>query len=129
MQAFDRPGLFTFGIVVTVLHALFCLAVTTFALFGVALGAGVATVVFPPMGFLVGAGGFLFVGLFWAFYAAVLWVTWRAWEGSRPWIWALIVGTFIGMVNTGPVNLLIGILTLVGSFQALDRLQRAPRTT
>lgn len=128
MQDFDRPGLFTFGIVVTVLHALLCLAVTTLALFGVALGAGAATLAFPPMGLLVGAGGFLFVGVFWVFYAAVLWVAWQAWEGSRPWIWALIVGTFIGMVNTGPISLMIGILTLVGSFQALDRLERTPRT-
>lgn len=125
MQDFDRPGLFTFGIVVTVLHALFCLAVTTLALFGVALGAGAATAVFPLLGLFVGAGGILFVGVFWAFYAAVLWVSWQAWEGSRPWIWALVVGTILGM-GTEPFSFIFGILTLVGCFQALDRLERTP---
>jgi len=121
----ERPGLLTFGIVLNVLHALLCLGVAT--LIGVlgagALGAGMLAAgadELLPLAVLGTLGGVIFA-LVLAFYSLVLAVCYGAWKGQRFALWALIVLSILGMVNSGPISVVIGVLTILGAWIALDR--------
>lgn len=121
MPALERPALLTFGIVVNAIHAAFMVLVAGFLFLG-ALGAtGLTMSALPvlwPFSLLLGLGAFVLL-VYVAFYLFVLAVCWRSWDGSRPWLWTLVVLSLIGIANTGPFSVVIGILTIVGALQYL----------
>ena len=129
MGSYERPGLLTFGIFMTGLHAFICLIGLAFA--GLVAMGTLSAAAFQFSGgawlplTVVGSIGGAVVVLLALFYGFCLMICWKAWHGSRPWIWALIVVTVLGLVSTGPISALIGIATLVGAIQALERLPQS----
>jgi len=121
-----RPTLLSVGIVLQALHAVFAGFLYLLGgglaagLFGASLAALPIFGVFPLN--LLAAFGALFLLTVAAFYGFVLFVCWRAWEGERPWLWTLIVLSIIGLVNTGPISVLVGVMTIVGAWQFLQEL-------
>jgi hypothetical protein len=125
MNNFKRPGLLTFGIVLTVLHALMMMAVFVFVLLTVMGVATVGMVEAPssemlPIGIVFSLGGFV-IGFFVLFYAAVLWVCYSSWGGSRLGLALLIGLSGLGLINSGPISAVIGVLTIIGCVQAWER--------
>lgn len=121
-----RATLLAAGIVLQALHAV--LAAFLYLLGGL-LAAGMLGVsllelsVFQmwPFSVLAALGATLFfvaVG----FQALMLYTCWRAWQGERTWLWILIGLSALGLLNTGPVSAVVGVLTIVGAWQQLDAL-------
>ena len=124
----DRPGILTAGILLTGLHAVLfagfwmCLSLATIGLSGFA-----ALSIAPPALFPIGLVASLGAGimlLMATFYVGVVVVCAKAWGGSRPWLWGLIVLACIGLVSTGPISMVINVLTIIGAIQWLDVLPR-----
>ena len=55
-----------------------------------------------------------------AFGVASLLVSYKAWALSRPWVWALLA---LGVLSfaTMPWGVIVGVLTIVGVVQVIDR--------
>ncbi|MCP5045090.1 MAG: hypothetical protein GY944_29010, partial [bacterium] len=45
---------------------------------------------------------------------------WGTWNGSRGWTIALIVFSALGLINAGPMSVLVGVVTIIGCVQALS---------
>jgi hypothetical protein len=133
MNAPTRPGLLTFGIVMTSIYVSLMLLLLLFAGL-VALGFGSFAFVSAatdngafevlPFGLALGAGTVIAACLF-AYYLVVLLACARAWEGSRSWTIALIVFACLGLLNAGPISVVVNALTIVGATQALGRRSEA----
>ena len=125
-----RPGHLTAGLVLTAIHAVLMFGLLTLAMAAMGVGGfAVASAGEPvfPLSILVSLGvAFCVAGVL--FYCAVLCVCWKASEGSRPWLWALVVLACIGLVNTGPISVVINVLTIVGAVQWLDQIPKDGET-
>ena len=122
----ERPTLLTIGIALQALHAV--LAAFLYGLGGLIVGgllgislADVALFQVWPLS-LVAAVGAAFFALAVGFYLFVLYTCWRAWEGDRPWLWALILVSLLGLVSTGPLSAVVGVITIIGAWQQLEAL-------
>ena len=126
-DSFERPGIFTLGVVLTAGHAAFvilALIVVTF-LGWIGFGVGASQAHGDEAGAIVLVGG-LFSGLICCIgvlQSLCIPVALLAWRGSRFWIWVLIVLSAIGITNA-PIGTIIGVITIIGCAQALDRLPR-----
>ncbi len=118
-----RPALLSIGILLNALHAAFMMGVTAlvFAVMAGASGASALTGQLEaiwPLSILMGLGAFFFA-LFAFFYALILYACWSSWTGSRGWTWALVILSGIGLVNSGPISIAIGLCTIFGGLQFL----------
>ena len=124
-----RPGLLSFGIVMT---GIYVSLILTLLLLGGVVGLGFGGFAFAraaaengavetlPFGLALGAGTVVIACLF-AYYLAVLLACIRAWDGSRSWTIALIVFACLGLLNAGPISVIVNVLTIVGATQALGK--------
>ncbi len=124
----ERPPLLVAGILLTGLHASL-LATLWLVLSAAAIGlSGFAVVsMSPSIVFPVSLAASLGVAVMLAlalFYLFVIFVCFRSWSGSRPWLWALIALSAIGLIHTGPISLVINVLAIVGALQWLDTLPK-----
>lgn len=122
----ERPTMLSIGIALQALHAV--LAAFLYGLGGLvaagALGISLAEVaVFQvwPLSVLAAVGAALFAFAV-GFYLFVLYTCWRAWEGERTWLWVLIVVSMLGLISTGPLSVIVGVMTIVGAWQHLEAL-------
>jgi hypothetical protein len=122
--ASPRSTLLAVGIVLQALNAV--LAAFIYLLGGL-LAAGVLGVSLAelslfqlwPFSMIAALGALLFfvaVG----FQALMLYTCWRAWEGDRTWLWVLIGLSVLGLVNTGPISVVVGVVTIIGAWQAIE---------
>ena len=124
----ERPPLLVAGILLTGLHASLMatlwlvLSAATLGLSGFAAVSMDPSLVFP-VSLVAGLGLALLLGLA-LFYLVVILACFRSWSGSRPWLWALIAVSALGLINTGPISLVINVLTIVGAVQWLEALPR-----
>lgn len=128
-----RPGLLSFGIVLTgiyvsvilmllVLAGIVGLGFGGFAFAQAMTGEGAGEVL--PFGLALGAGTLVVACLF-AYYLMVLLACIRAWDGSRSWTIALIVFACLGLLNAGPISVIVNVMTIVGAVQALGSRRQA----
>lgn len=133
MNATSRPTLLSFGIVLSALWASFVLVLVALgAIVGLGAG-GVAALsanaeAMLPLGFAFGIGALVISGMA-LYYFAVLLACLRAWQGSRGWTIALIVFSMLGLLNAGPVSVVVGVMTIVGCAQALSIASPTTSTT
>lgn len=117
-----RPTLLSIGIVLHALHAgLMLLLAVLGTLVSLGLHGTEALGVFqfevPGFAFVIGSAVAAAVGIF---YLAILWVCSLAWDGSRGGVIALLVLSVLGLVNTGFVSGLVGLITIFGAVQHLS---------
>ncbi|MDE0913667.1 MAG: hypothetical protein OSB57_00645 [Planctomycetota bacterium] len=118
-----RPILLSIGIICNALHALLFLLGLSIATTAI-LGAGVFTGLsgflhsLPMAGFITGMGMLIIVPFF-LFYLLCLAACWGSWNGERGWTWTLVVLSVLGLVNSGPLSLIIGLCAVIGGLQAL----------
>ena len=63
--------------------------------------------------------GMLLIAPFFLFYLLVLASCWGSWNGERGWTWTLVVLSVLGLVNSGPLSVAIGLCAVIGGLQAL----------
>ena len=119
----NRPTLLSIGIICNALHALlvlFVLSIAALAILGTSIFAGISDIAsgLPLAGFLTGMG-MLFIVPFSLFYLLVLASCWGSWNGERGWIWTLVVLSVLGLVNSVPLSVVIGLCAVIGGLQAL----------
>lgn len=121
MNPRSRPTLLSLGIVLHAIHAGLMLLVaalgalvSTGLLGAEALGASSLEV--PGIAFVLGSAVAAGFGIF---YVAVLWVCSLAWDGSRGGVIALLVLSVLGILNTGALSGLVGLITILGAVQHL----------
>ncbi|MCP3917872.1 MAG: hypothetical protein GY711_20185 [bacterium] len=121
-----RPELLTAGLVLSAVHAM--ITAVLCAIGGLWMLAASASTfnpadfgLLPIVAFSLGA---VVVAGMAVFYVFLLYVCWRAWHGSRPWLWAAVIFSGIGLVNTGPISAVISVVTIVGAMQWLERMPR-----
>ena len=117
-----RPALLSVGIVLHALHAgLMLLVAAAGALVSTGLlGAevlGASQLEIPGIAFVIGSTVAAALGIF---YVAILWVCSLAWEGSRGGVIALLVFSVLGILNTGALSGLVGLITIFGAVQYLS---------
>lgn len=124
----ERPLLLTLGLVLQALSAV--LATFLYSLGGLVaagvLGISLAEVAFLqvwPLSQLAGLGALAF-GFAAGFHIFLLYTCWRAWEGERTWLWALIAASLCGLASTGLVSMAAGLVTVLGAWQQLELLDR-----
>ena len=120
-----RPELLSAGLILSAVHAALAAALSLLA--GVlALGVSVTALdgALGPVPATVMSLGALFVVGMVCFYGLVILVCWRAWHGSRAWLWGAVFLSAIGLVNTGPISAVISVLTIIGALQWLERMPR-----
>ncbi len=129
----NRPGLLTFGIICSAIHAILALAVVAFLTLGsvVVGGIGAAASVGEGLAALPVIGGLLGLGMIFLlplglFYLVVLASCWGSWHGERGWLWAFTVFSFLGLINTGPISLVIGLCAIIGALMALGVIGNEP---
>lgn len=121
MTTRHRPPLLSIGIVLHAIHAVPMLLLAGLGAL-VAMGLqgtealGVSRLELPGAAFVLGSVVAAAVGVY---YAAILWVCSLAWDGSRGGVIALLVLSVLGIVNTGALSGLVGLITIVGAVQAL----------
>ena len=115
-----RPTMLSIGILLNALQAVGLLAVVTVIAVTVLAGATLTGpfIALWPFSFLMSLGVF-FMALFASFYALILYACWSSWKGSRGWTWALVILSGIGLVNSGPISIAIGLCTIIGGLQFL----------
>ena len=124
----ERPALLAIGLLLQALNAALAAllyglgALMTTGLMGFSLAAVPLFQVWPFS--LVVALGAVFFLVALGFHLFVLYTCWRAWGGDRTWLWVLIVVSVLGLVSTGPVSVVIGVVTIVGAWQQLQALDR-----
>ncbi|HJO27710.1 MAG: hypothetical protein CMK00_06385 [Planctomycetes bacterium] len=122
----ECPGALQAGLILTALKSVFYIFLCTFggallALFGI-VGASeargddaVAVVVLAGLGEVA----LLFIGLL---QVVVLAVCAMAWRTCKPfWLWSLIGLSALGFLHGDCFSVVIGVVTIVGAVQALDR--------
>jgi hypothetical protein len=119
----NRPTLLSIGIIGNALQALlilFLLAIGVLTLLGATVFAGISDVAsgLPLFGFITGMG-MLLIAPFFLFYLLVLASCWGSWNGERGWTWTLVVLSVLGLVNSGPLSVVIGLCAVIGGLQAL----------
>lgn len=124
LETSERPPLFQIGILLTTLHAALKLMILSFVslalLIGIPIGmANADSDGVVALGF-VGAFALGFVVLFALLYLATIVVAYLAWKRSRPAIWVLI-GLSALAATSFPFGTVVGVLTIVGCVQALER--------
>jgi len=125
-QTPERPTTLSVGIIISVITS----ALSLFCVFGVTgllgLFGGVAMLEegMAPLGIgVVYSLGCFFVGLFVIFQIFTLYAGWRAWGMDKTWIWVLLILSALSMMNSGMLTLAVGVVTIVGCVQALERLK------
>jgi hypothetical protein len=127
-----RPPILTAGILLTGARSALCLGlialVAVLGTIGTGFGAlaahGDDWVPLLVIAGLAAAGGTL-LGLLQLF---VLAVCVGAWFGVRECLWILIGLSALGFLSPGPIKTPIGVLTLAGCIQAIERNRTAPAT-
>ena len=127
-QTIERPTTLSVGIIlsaITSCMALFCiLSVGGVAGIGISLALLEGGLHYLFGGLIAGAGLLLLMSLF-VFQLLTLYASWRAWEMSKAWIWALLLLSAFSIVNSGMLTTVTGVVTIVGCVQALERLKPA----
>jgi hypothetical protein len=129
----NRPTLLSIGIICNALHALlllFVLAIMALAVLGMGAFAGLSGAMnsIPLAGLVTGMGMLVIVPLF-LFYLLVLASCWGSWNGERGWTWTLVVLSVLGLVNSGPFSVIIGLCAVIGGLQALGVIGGSATTT
>ncbi|HIF41395.1 MAG TPA: hypothetical protein EYQ74_09885 [Planctomycetes bacterium] len=119
----NRPTLLSIGIICNALHALLLLlvlAILSMAVLGVGAFAGLSGPMssLPIAGLIATMGMLLIVPVF-LFYLLVLASCWGSWNGERGWTWTLIILSVLGLMNSGPLSIVIGLCAVIGGLQAL----------
>jgi len=128
-----RPTLLSIGIICNALHAvllLLVLAIMALAILGTGVFAGLSGALnsLPVAGMVAGMGMLLVVPFF-LFYLLVLASCWGSWNGERGWTWTLVILSVLGLMNSGPLSVIIGLCAVIGGLQALGVVGGAATTT
>jgi hypothetical protein len=118
-----RPTLLSIGIICNALHALLFLlglSIAALAILGTGAFAGLSGALDSlPVAGLVTGMGMLIIGPFFLFYLLLLASCWGSWNGERGWTWTLVILSVLGLVNSGPLSVVIGLCAVIGGLQAL----------
>lgn len=127
-EIIERPTTLSVGIILSVITSalsLFCIFGLS-GLLGVIGGAAMLEEGMAPLGIgvIYGLGCFV-IGLFVIFQLLTLYAGWRAWAMDKAWIWVLLILSALSMLNSGMLTLAVGVVTIIGCVQALERLRGA----
>ena len=129
----NRPTLLSIGIICNALHALLfllVLAIAALAVLGAGAFAGLSGALdsLPLAGVVTGMGMLLIVP-FLLFYLLFLASCWGSWNGERGWTWTFVILCVLGLVNSGPLSVVIGLCAVIGGLQALGVIGENATTT
>ena len=125
-----RTPLFTAGVLLTGLHALFgwlagatltCIALGTFPAAQAWIEAWELRLLDQALA-LAGLVGAYYLGL----SSLQLLACFGAWFGARGWTWTLALLALFGLPSSGPISCFIAAVTVLGAMQVLDQSRAFP---
>ena len=124
----DRPTMFTVGVALTAAQAVLVILLVGAGFLASTLGLSIGAFAaegeaWIPLAAIGGGLALLFAALLFV-NVALLYVCWRAWEGSSGWIIALMVLSGFHALAGGPFAAIVGVVTLVGCVQLREQLER-----